>query len=145
MDRKIRPQYVTKVYQTSRTFYTKRKNGHTLTTCFLHIATDNPESEANRNLDKSKKKLLSVTWDNRSEVVFEMAGPAFDRCVTGHPSFRFMTPLQRDKLIILLCRTMANVSSRVLAYQLNIGLNPRQIGQIRRWHNEFWRTTSPKI
>lgn len=137
----------TKVQVVPKTKFLKRRKGHTVKTAFLTTVTDNPESAANQKFLKNRNRLLKVELDGRAPVHFLVnadARHAFDRTKSGHPCFSIILPADRTKLLTLI-RMYGNTPSRVLAYQLNIGLNPGQIGALRRHHIKDWRILTPQL
>jgi hypothetical protein len=121
-----------------------RYKGHTLRSTHVYIATDNQESEANQKFTKRKNLFVAYSLDNRPTVMVEVRSPAFDRVKSGHVSFKYLSNDERTKLLTLIIQ-YGNTASRVLAYGIGLGLNPRQIGAIRRWHIFDWRLLAPKF
>jgi hypothetical protein len=73
---------------------------------------------------------------------FTMRNKDFDHTKSGTPSFVYMEDAQRTSLIKHIY-DYGNTGSRIVSRF--IGINPHQVGAVRRWHVGDWRLRNSKI
>lgn len=120
-----------------------RRRGITIQADIQKVATNNPESIAQTNLDHfGLTGKLTINKRNPVFVALTTQQPNYTK--DGYFSFINYTSAERTKVIAYLLKA-GNTASRWIARTVNMGLSARQLGQIRRWNNEGWQNKRPTI
>ncbi len=129
-----------KIRRYKNTSYKKRISNVYARSFNAHIVTD-AESKANHNLVLAPDTLAVTQFPVMLEKTYHTKASEYNVCKNGvTPSFSDLTKESRT-LILTVLMSAGNIPSRLLT--VSTGMLARQVGQIRRWHIQNWKTLTP--